>query len=126
MPDVPSLDLSQAALQRYLAGMPDATVAEPKPSGLHPGWWGAVIAAQVADALTTNAAIRRGGVEANPAMKGLASHPTALLLSKAGIGAGLAGLAHVMHKKNPKVGKIMAAMSAGVPAVAAVSTSRVR
>ena len=120
------LDLSQEALRRYLSEMPAQTAPAKTGKGLHPAWWTSVIVAQLADALTTNAAIKRGGVEANPAMKGLASNPTALLVSKAGIGAGVAALAHLIHKRDPKVGKLMAAIGTGVPAAAAVHNSRVK
>lgn len=127
MPDVPNLDLSQGALQRYLSGVPaEAAPAPAQPTGLTKAWWAAVIGAQLADGLTTNAALKRPGtMEGNPAMQGLASNPTALLLSKLGIGAGLAGLAHAIHKKNPKTGKILAGVSTAVPAIAAVSNSQV-
>lgn len=126
MTDDPRLDLSQAALVRYLG---DETATRTPPAqtrkGLHPGWWATVIGAHLADALTTNAAIGRGGAEANPVMRGIASNPTALLLSKLGIGAGMAGVSHLIHRRSPKAGTVAAAISAGIPAAAAIRNSRV-
>ena len=57
-------------------------------------------ALQILDARSTLQALDRGGVEANPVMKGIASHPVALFAVKAAATTGVIVATEKMWKKN--------------------------
>src|SRR5262249_61155190 len=57
-------------------------------------------ALQILDARSTLQALDRGGVEANPVMKGIASHPVALCAVKAAATTGVIVATEKMWKKN--------------------------
>ncbi len=61
---------------------------------------------QALDAHSTYAAINRGGVEANPLMKGVVGNKGAMMAVKAGVAASTIWMAERMWKKGNRVGAI--------------------
>lgn len=114
--------LQQYALQEQLTQAPRP---ESKDSARLARWI-ALLGANGADALTTSAALKRGGSEANPAMKGLAQHPMGLLLAKLGIGAGEALLMDLLAKRGAtKAANITGFGVAGATGAIAAHNARV-
>lgn len=94
--------------------------------GLPLGYWLGLLGANVADSLSTTAAINRGGQEANPVLKGVAGNPFALLATKIGAATLQALLFDKIHRSHPRAGKIGAVVASSIPAGAAIWNSRQR
>src|SRR5262245_12135295 len=69
--------------------------------GLRFGLYASFAALQAFDAHSTLEAIRAGGQEANPFMRGIAARPAALVAMKAGTAAATVMLAEKLSKRNP-------------------------
>jgi len=83
----------------------------------------AIPAAQLADLITTEQALNRGGMEANPLMRTPAARVTLKTLATAGSIAGARKLFKDGHKT---AGTIAALASIAIPTAAAIHNSRVR
>ncbi len=71
-----------------------------------PALYAAQAALQALDAHSTYAAIGRGGVEANPLMKGVVGNKGAMMAVKAGVAASSIWMAERMWKKGNRAGAI--------------------
>jgi Domain of unknown function (DUF5658) len=71
-----------------------------------PALYAAQAALQALDAHSTYAAINRGGVEANPLMKGVVGNKGAMMAVKAGVAASTIWVAERMWKKGNRAGAI--------------------
>jgi hypothetical protein len=101
-------ELTAATIQPAFAIVPQA----PKPGGtpnrgLRFGLYASFATLQALDAHSTLEAIRRGGAEANPFMRGVAARPAALVAIKAGTAAATVMLAEKLSKRNPVASVLM-------------------
>jgi len=71
-----------------------------------PALYAAQVALQVLDVHSTYSAIHRGGVEANPLMKGVVGNKGAMMAVKAGVAASTIWIAERMWKKGNRVGAV--------------------
>ena len=71
-----------------------------------PALYAAQVALQALDAHSTYAAINRGGVEANPLMKGVVDNKGAMMAVKAGVAASTIWISERMWKKGNRAGAI--------------------
>lgn len=71
-----------------------------------PALYAAQAALQALDAHSTYAALNRGGVEANPLMKGVVGNKGAMMAVKAGVAASTIWVAERMWKKGNRAGAI--------------------
>jgi hypothetical protein len=71
-----------------------------------PALYAAQVALQVLDVHSTYSAINRGGVEANPLMKGVVDNQGAMMAVKAGVAAGTIWISERMWKKGNRAGAI--------------------
>lgn len=100
-------------------------VAAPTPSAeftaqsrpaLLPALYAATVALQALDAHSTITGLRRGAVEANPLMSGIAGNSTALLAVKASAAAGTIYFAEKLWKRNRVAAVVLMAAVNGVTA----------
>ena len=73
---------------------------------LLPALYAAQVALQALDAHSTYSAISRGGVEANPLMKGVVGNKGAMMAVKAGVAASTIWIAERMWKRGNRAGAI--------------------
>ncbi len=131
--DRSSLTPAVAAAATALAQRPDLAVSvgsarsfEPHRPALLPALYAGSALLQGYDAYSTLAALKRGGVEANPLMAGLTKHPAAFVGLKAGMAAMSIMAAEKMWKNNNRVGSIVTmAISNSVMAMVAANNARV-
>lgn len=71
-----------------------------------PALYAAQAALQALDAHSTYAALSRGGVEANPLMKGVVQNKGAMMAVKAGVAASTIWIAERMWKRGSRIGAI--------------------
>ena len=95
----PIADAVVAATQISQQTILPAPVAPRRPAVLV-GLYTSFVALQIGDAVSTFKALENGGVEANPAMKGLTSNKGAMFAMKAGASLGTIYLAEKLWKKN--------------------------
>lgn len=87
--------------------------------------WAGLMGSGAADALTTRAAIERGGQEANPFVGPLANSTAGLLLFKAAMNGGLGLLTDRVAKESPVAANVLAGLVTALQAGLAVHNSRV-
>jgi hypothetical protein len=81
---------------------------------------------QAYDVYTTLAALNRGAVEANPAMRGVARRPAALVAVKAGVAASsILASAHLWKQHHRKAAVILLGIPTGAMAAVAVHNASV-
>ncbi len=86
------------------------------------GWKVAPTAASLFDAWATRDAMNRGGVEANPFMKGLAGNDALLFGTKAASGALIGYLAHKLARGgHENAAKVVSGIGVAVPTAAGIS-----
>ena len=90
---------------------------------LLPAMYAAQAALQALDAHSTYAAINRGGVEANPLMKGVVRNKGAMMAVKAGVAASTIWLAERMWKRGNRVGAIATMLIANGVTAAVVANN---
>jgi hypothetical protein len=83
-----------------MSAPPPAALVEPRRPGALVPLYASFAAFQVVDAQSTLHALSRGGVEANPIMKGIAGKPVALVAVKAAATTGVIVASEKMWKKN--------------------------
>ena len=100
----------------------------PAPRLVMPALYASLAGLQAYDAFSTLTVLTRGGVEANPIMKGIAGSPLALVAVKAGTTAGSIYVAERLWRQNHKGQAIalMVATNGLMAAVAAHNTSVMR
>lgn len=121
IPDLRQPSVPARTVSAELAGFPavEDLLARPasRPTQAPSGWvvslYGSFGALQGADLISTRAALKRGGREANPFMAGLAGNVAAFTSVKIGTAVGTIYLAEKLRKKNPHVAvALMAALNA--------------
>ncbi len=90
---------------------------------LLPAMYAAQVALQALDAHSTYAAINRGGVEANPLMKGVVQNKGAMMAVKAGVAASTIWIAERMWKRGNRVGAIATMLIANGVTAAVVANN---
>lgn len=73
----------------------------------------AVAVAQAADVLTTQAALKRGGVESNPIIGRVVGSPAKLWIVKGGATVAIVALIEILRRKHPKVAAVTGFLIAG-------------
>jgi hypothetical protein len=102
--------------------------SKPAPRLVLPALYVSLAGLQAYDAFSTLTVLKRGGVEANPVMKGIVGSPLALVAVKAGTTAGSICVAERLWRQNRKGQAIalMVATNGLMAAVAAHNTSVMR
>lgn len=95
------------------------------PSGLLVTLYGSFGALQGADLISTRAALKRGGHEANPVMAGLTGNAFAFTSVKIGTAVGTIYLAEKLRKKNPRTAMVLMAALNTTYAIVVWNNSRV-
>ena len=109
---------AELALEAHLARQ--AALEDQRPD-IGWGWKVAPTAASLFDAWTTRDAMNRGGVEANPFMRGLAGNDALLYGSKAASGALMGLLAHKLGRSGHETAaKIVSGIGVAVPTAAGI------
>ena len=93
-----------------------------RPLGL-PALYAVQVALQAMDAHSTYAAINRGGVEANPLMKGVVQNKGAMMAVKAGVAASTIWIAERMWKRGSRIGAIATMLIANGVTAAVVANN---
>jgi len=88
-----------------------------------PALYAAQAALQALDAHSTYAALNRGGVEANPLMKGVVGNKGAMMAVKAGVAASTIWMAERMWKKGNRAGAIATMLIANGVTAAVVANN---
>lgn len=74
------------------------------------------MAGNLFDAYTTDKALERGGMEANPVLKGIAGNDAALYSTKLALGLTQAYVVHLLDKgDHKKAAKILSMITFGIP-----------
>lgn len=113
--------LAQRADLAAAADLDPRAVSTPRrPRGL-PALYAGSALLQAYDAYSTLTVLKHGGVEANPVMRGVTTHPAAFIGLKAGVTAMSIMAAERMWKNNNRLGAVltMAAMNSMMALVAA-------
>lgn len=88
-----------------------------------PAMYAAQVALQALDAHSTYSALNRGGVEANPMMKGVVQNKGAMMAVKAGVAASTIWIAERMWKRGNRVGAIATMLIANGVTAAVVANN---
>ena len=102
-PEAPALKIAgeeAVPAATHLSAPPAVARAEQHRPGALVPLYASFGALQILDARSTLQALDRGGVEANPAMKGIVSHPVAFFAVKAAATTGVIVATEKMWKKN--------------------------